>query len=248
MRLEGKVAVVTGAAQGIGAFYAAALAQEGASVSLWDVEEPAEAAARIGGKARAYRVDVTDPAVVAAAASETIANFGAIHVLVNNAALFGKLENRPFTEIPNDEWDRVMMVNVRGTMECVKAVLPHMRAQNYGKIINVGSCTIYRGTPFLLHYVASKGAVVAMTRSMARELGDDGIRVNCISPGLTASENVRTNQDYTSGYMQGALNARALKREEVPEDLTGTLVYLASPDSDFVTGQTVVVDGGAVML
>ena len=251
MRLQGKVAIVTGAAQGIGAVYAAALAAAGAAVSLWDVEEPKAAVARIaaaGGAARGSRVDVTEPRAVAAAVDETADALGAVHILVNNAALFGRLENRPFTEIPAEEWDRVMMVNVRGAMECVKAVLPHMRARKYGKIINVGSCTVYRGTPNLMHYVASKGAVVAMTRCMARELGDDGIRVNCISPGFTASESVRSNRDYTPAYSQGALNARALKREQEPDDLAGTLVYLASPDSDFVTGQTIVVDGGAVML
>ena len=251
MRLSGKVAIVTGAAQGIGAAYAEALARNGASVSLWDVEDPTGAVDRIkaaGGNASGCRVDITDPAAVAVAASATIAAFGSIEILVNNAAMFGNLENRPFTDIPGDEWDRVMRVNVRGTMECVKAVLPHMRARKYGKIVNVGSCTVYRGTPFLMHYVASKGAVVAMTRCMARELGDDGVRVNCISPGFTASESVRSNQDYTPAYSQGAVNARAIKREETPEDLIGTIIYLASSDSDFVTGQTVVVDGGAVML
>lgn len=248
MRLDGKVAIVTGAAQGIGAAYAAALAAAGASVSLWDVEEPSATTAKIGGSARACRVDVADPKLVAAAVEDTARAFGAIHILVNNAAMFGKLENRPFTDIPADEWDRVMLVNVRGTMECVKAVLPHMRAQQYGKIVNVGSCTVYRGTPFLMHYVASKGAVVAMTRCMARELGGDGIRVNCISPGFTASQSVRDNPDYTPEYSRAVTSARALKREQAPDDLTGTLVYLTSPESDFVTGQTIVVDGGAVML
>lgn len=251
MRLEGRVAIVTGAAQGIGAAYAAALVAAGAAVSIWDIEDPANgvaAATAAGGKARGSRVDILDEVAVAAAVEETLATFGKLDILVNNAALFGKLRNRSFSEIPAEEWDRVMAVNVRGTAECVKAVLPHMRSRKYGKIINVGSCTVYRGTPNLMHYVASKGAVVAMTRAMARELGDDGVRVNCLSPGFTASDNVVSNADYTSGYTQGAVNARALKREQHPDDLVGTLIYLASADSDFVTGQTIVVDGGAVML
>lgn len=250
MRLKGKAAIVTGAAQGIGAAYAKALATEGASVAVWDILDTASVVSEItgsGGAAIGAMVDITDPRAVGEAVAQAISTFNAVHVLVNNAALFGNIKAKPFTEISTEEWDRVMAVNVRGTLECVKGVLPQMQEQKYGKIINISSSTVYRGTPFLMHYVASKGAVVAMTRCMARELGNDGIRANCICPGFTESETVLANKDYTADYFSTINNSRALKREEVPADLVGTLIYLASNDSDFVTGQTIVVDGGAIM-
>jgi NAD(P)-dependent dehydrogenase (short-subunit alcohol dehydrogenase family) len=139
-----------------------------------------------------------------------------------------------------------MSVNVRGSFECVKAVLPVMRRQRYGKIVNVASGTVFKGTPMMLHYVASKGAIVTMTRSVARECGDDGIRCNCLAPGLTMSENVRSNPAWAEAIVKANIASRCIKREATPDDLLGTLVFLLSAESDFMTGQTLVVDGGSV--
>lgn len=248
--LAGRVAVVTGAAQGIGAHYARALAAAGARVTVTDVAdaEPVAAAIRAaGGEALALRTDVTDARATHAMAEETLRRFGRIDVLVTNAAVFGKLALKRFEEIDSDEWDLVMRVNVRGVFECVKAVAPTMRAQRSGSIVNIASGTAFKGTPGMLHYVTSKGAVLAMTRSLARELGDDGIRVNTMAPGLTMSENVKGNPAWQGAVSANNVASRALKRESTPEDLVGTLLYLASDASAFVTGQVVVVDGGSVM-
>ena len=249
-RLDGKVAIVTGAAQGIGASYAKALAKEGASVCVADIDDPAGTVAAInavGGQALGVNVDVSSPASVRQMIDKTVAAFGGVHILVNNAAVFGKLALKPFEEISSDEWDKVMAVNIRGVFECCKAATPQMRAQKYGKIVNIASGTIYKGTPMLLHYVTSKGAIVALTRAMARELGGSGIGVNCIAPGLTMSDNVKGNADWAEPLINGINASRAIKRDQQPEDLLGTLVFLSSPDSDFLTGQTIVVDGGSVM-
>jgi len=248
-RLNGKVAIVTGAAQGIGAVLAKALAAEGAELSICDLKTPSNVVQEIealGHKAIGFACDVTDASAVAKFATETERVFGGIHILVNNAGIFANLSRKPMNEISSQEWDLVMAVNVRGSFECAKAVLPTMRRQKYGKIINVASGTVFRGTPMLLHYVSSKGAVVAMTRAMAREVGDDGIRVNCIAPGLTMSEGVIANTYYTSAVLSDNLASRCIKRDVTPEDLTGTVVFLASADSDCMSGQTVLVDGGAV--
>ena len=249
-RLDGRAIIVTGAAQGIGASYAKALAAEGARLSLCDIEAPETTAAIIrqaGGEALAVACDVTSADAVSRLVLKTEREYGGVQVLVNNAAMFGALEPKKLDLISSDEWDRVMAVNVRGSFECVKAVLPVMRRQKYGKIINIASGTVFKGTPLLLHYVASKGAVVALTRAVARECGEDGIRCNCIAPGLTMSQAVRDNPGYVKAMVEANTASRALKREETPEDLTGALVFLASAESDFMTGQTIVVDGGSVM-
>jgi len=248
-RLTGRAAIVTGSAQGIGAAYAKALAAEGAKVSLCDVK-PTDAVVReikaSGGAAIGRICDITKPAELAALVRATEEAFGGVQILMNNAALFANITLKPFWEISSEEWDQVMTVNVRGSFECVKAVLPVMRKQNYGKIINIASGTFFKGTPMMVHYVSSKGAVVGMTRTMARELGQFGIRVNCIAPGLTLSEAVAGRTDY--GAMREAnVQTRALKREEQPEDLTGAAVFLASAESDFMTGQTMLIDGGSAM-
>jgi NAD(P)-dependent dehydrogenase (short-subunit alcohol dehydrogenase family) len=169
--------------------------------------------------------------------------FGAVHILVNNAAIMGS-SSRPLDQITTAEWDRLMAVNARGPFEFVKAVLPVMRRQQYGKIINISSGMVFKGNPFLLDYVASKGAVIAMTRAMARELGTDHIGVNCIAPGLVLTEGAKAVAGHAA---QPAIESRSFKREQTPDDLVGALIFFASPESDFITGQTVVVDGGSAM-
>jgi NAD(P)-dependent dehydrogenase (short-subunit alcohol dehydrogenase family) len=249
-RLKDKVAIVTGAAQGIGADYGRALAAEGAAVAVTDVLDPEAVCDEIvasGGRALARQTDVSDPASVAELMRACVEAFGRVDILVNNAGIFGSLALRPFEQIPSDEFDAVMRVNIRGVFECSKAAAPLMRHQKYGKIVNIASGTVFKGTPMLMHYVASKGAVVAMTRCMAREMGNDGIRVNCIAPGLTMSESVRNNPSWTESIIASNKASRALKREANPEDMLGALIFLCSPESDFITGQTIVVDGGSVM-
>ncbi len=249
-RLEGRVAIITGAAQGIGAVYAHALADEGAAVvvsDLLDAGPVAEAIRQAGGRALALKTDVTDPASAQSMVADTVKAFGAIDILVTTAALFGNLSLKPVTEIDSAEWDRVMAVNVRGVFECVKAAVPEMQKRKYGKIVNIASGTVFKGSPLLLHYVTSKGAVVAMTRCLARELGDDGIRVNTLAPGLVMSDNVIANPAWKGAIVANNIASRAIKKDLYPSDLTGTLVYLCSAESDFVTGQVVVVDGGSVM-
>jgi len=248
--LKGKVAVVTGAAQGIGAEYARGLAAAGAAVSLCDILDPKAVVEEIvgaGGKAMGKIVDITDGAAVRAFAAATQEDLGGLDVLVNNAALFAALSRKSLMEIEADEWDRVMRVNVRGAFECVKAVLPYMKAKGYGKVINVASSTVNAGQPFLLHYVTSKGAIIAMTRSMARELGKDGIRVNVVSPGFTLSEGIQNKAVYTTEVKASIAAMRSIVRDQTPADLVGTVVFLASPASDFITGQTLIVDGGMSM-
>ena len=252
-RLSGRVALVTGAAQGIGATYASALAEAGAKVCISDMLDTGKAVAAAqqagkaaGGDAIGIRCDVTDPASVKAMVDAAASKWGRVDILVNNAGIFGNLSLKPLTEISSAEFDKVMAVNVRGSFECVKAVLPHMKANGYGKIVNVASGTVFKGPPMLLHYVTSKGAVVAMTRSLARELGDSGIRVNAIAPGLVMSESVVANPSWKGAVVDTNTASRAIKREAVPEDMAGTVVFLCSSESDFISGQTLVVDGGSV--
>jgi NAD(P)-dependent dehydrogenase (short-subunit alcohol dehydrogenase family) len=248
-RLDGTAAIVTGAAQGIGATYAKALAAEGARVSLCDLDPPdtvVQAIREAGGEAIGRICDVSDSAAVEALVQVTEQAFGGVQVLVNNAAVFGRIALKPLSEIASEEWDQVMTVNTRGPFECVKAVLPVMRRQGYGKIINIASGTVFKGTPMMLHYVASKGAVIAMTRAMARELGEYGICCNALAPGLTLSDTIEGRNDY--GVLRTLnVESRSLKREETPDDLVGALLFLASHDSDFMTGQTLLVDGGSAM-
>lgn len=247
-RLDGKVAVVTGAAQGIGAAYAIGLASQGAKVVVADIADTSAVVNEInanGGSALGCKVDVTSNESLQAMVSETEAEFGPIEILINNAAIFAALELKPFTEITEDEWDFVMRVNVRGPFQCAKAIVPSMRKIGRGKIINIASGTFLRGAPMFCHYVSSKGAIVGQTRALAAELGADNVLVNCILVGLTESEGVKEHKQIGAATAP-TLAARVIKREMVPEDLLGSLYYLASSDSDFVTGQCMNVDGGAI--
>lgn len=248
--LHGRTAVVTGAAQGIGARLARGLAEAGANVVAADVLDAAPVAGQIrsgGGNAIATVTDVTDDISLAGMVAAAADAFGGIDILVNNAALFGTLQPAPFEQLDYDTWDRVMRVNVRGCMQCAKAVLPSMVARGGGSIINISSNRIYRGFPGLLHYDASKGAVAAMTKSMARELGERNIRVNAVAPGLTMSENVLA-KDGIEARNERLIRGRALGRTQHPGDLVGTVVFFASDASRLVSAQTLIVDGGGIAL
>ncbi len=247
--LDGTTVIVTGAAQGIGAAYARGLAAEGANVVASDVLDPAPLVAEIaaaGGTAIGLKSDVTDDAQVAELVSRTKSEFGRIDALINNAALFAKLKRRRFEEIDIDEFDAVMRVNIRGVWQMTRAVVPVMREQQYGKIVNIASGTVFKGTPMQLHYVTSKGAIIAMTRAVAREVGDDNICVNAIAPGLTESEGMLAEGQFEQHHIDANIAGRCIKRAEEPDDLVGTAIFLVSHDSDFITGQTLCVDGGSV--
>lgn len=248
-RLDGKVAIVTGGGRGIGVEYAKVLAAEGAKVAVTDIvdtETTVNIIKQAGGDAIGIHCDVTDPDNIKSMVAETVETYGRLDILVNNAALFADLKQGSFLDIDEAEWDRVMQINTRGVFSCSKAAVPEMKKNGYGKIINIASGTVFKGTPMLLHYVSSKGAQVAFTRALAREVGDDGITVNCIAPGLTMSEKVIDDDQWTA-VKDGNTASRAIKREQMPEDLIGALVFFSSQDSDFITGQTLVVDGGSAM-
>lgn len=203
--------------------------------------------AKAGGQAIYRRTDVSSQTSVASLVAEAVEKFSTIDILVNNAAIFASLMKKPFTEIDSAEWDQVMAVNVRGPFECAKAVAPIMIENHKGKIVNIASGTVFKGTVGALHYVSSKGAVVAMTRCLARELGPHNICVNAIAPGITMSEAIADSPVWGGKASEATVMTRAIRRDEVPADLVGALLFLASQESNFVTGQTIVVDGGAVM-
>jgi NAD(P)-dependent dehydrogenase (short-subunit alcohol dehydrogenase family) len=248
MRLRDRVAIVTGGATGLGFAYARRFLAEGARVVVADVVDPAAAAGTLGAPDRVLgvRTDVSDAAAARAMAEAAVKRFGRVDVLVNNAAVFATLAPRAFDEIPDAEWDRVMAVNVRGVWNCARAVVPAMRARGGGRIVNVASAIVAKGTALLCHYVTSKGAVVAMTRALARELGPDGITVNAVAPGYILSDGVRANPAIGEFQLEAIMRARSLKRDAYPEDVEGAVLFLASDDSAFMSGQTLVVDGGSV--
>ncbi|MTD58012.1 SDR family oxidoreductase [Amycolatopsis sp. RM579] len=251
-RLAGRVAIITGGGNGIGRAYATRMAAEGAHVVIAELDKNAgEAAAEeirnSGRSAIAVHTDVADEASTLALAEACRAQFGRIDILVNNAAIFASVQmsRTYFDEIPIPEWDSMMAVNLRGTWLCCRAVVPVMKERGYGKIINISSGTAFRGPATRIHYVTTKAGILGYTKVLAREVGQFGICVNCIAPGNTASE--EEPDPLTLELRTGAVSNRALKRVEVPEDLTGAAVFFASADSDFITGQTLVVDGGATM-
>jgi len=232
--LDGKVAIVTGGAQGIGAAIAGGLEAEGAAVVIADLNPPA------GG----IRVDVASEDDVARMVEETLERHDRVDILVNNAGLYASLEMRAFTEIPLAEWNLVLEVNVASMFLTCRAVVPVMRDQGGGKIVNISSGTPFRGVPFLLHYVTSKGAIVAFTRALAKELGKESIHVNCVAPGFTMSDGVKSHPEVIEKLRDVSIASRTLQRDQVPEDVVGAVVFLCTPAADFITGQTMVIDGG----
>jgi len=246
-RLQDRVAIVTGGGHGIGRAYARRLAEEGAAVVIAELDGPAaeRVAAEVGGLALA--TDVADKASVERMAQGALDRFGRIDVLVNNAAIFATvpMSRAPFDEIDPAEWDRMMAVNLRGTWLACRAVVPQMRKQRYGKIINISSSTAIKGSASRIHYVTTKAGIIGFTRTLAMEVGKDNICVNCIAPGSTLSE--ENADEALVKYRQAAAATRALQRMERPEDLVGAVAFFASSDSDFITGQTLVVDGGACL-
>jgi 3-oxoacyl-[acyl-carrier protein] reductase len=250
MKLKDKVAIVTGGAGGLGKVFALRLYEEGCKVVMADLKETedlCQAMDKRGAEALALRTDVANEESTKEMAQKTVERFGRIDILLNNAALTTStgITRKPFYEISALEWDQVMAVNQKGVFFCCKAVYPQMKKQGKGKIINVASGTFFNGLPYYIHYVTSKGGIIGFTRALAREVGDDGICVNAISPGYTLTDALRKRSQYTKEFEKTMVDKRCFKREASPEDLTGTVVFLASDDSDFITGQTIVVDGGS---
>ena len=243
---EGRVVIVTGGAHGIGKSYCHGFANAGAHVVVADVDE--EAANRVAQdvKGLAVQVEVSDEASAEAMAKAAKDRYGQIDILVNNAGLFTAiLPMKPWTEISVEEWDRVMAVNVRGYMLCARAVFPYMKERGWGRIINIGSNTSLSGVPGFLHYVTSKGAIMAFTRALAREMGETGITVNTITPGLVSTEGVKKH--YSEEMLESRVIARCIKRQQMPQDLVGAVMFLSSEGAGFITGQILNVDGGQIM-
>jgi NAD(P)-dependent dehydrogenase (short-subunit alcohol dehydrogenase family) len=243
MRLAGRVAIVTGGAQGIGRAIAERLHEEGATVVIADLQGHEAAAAELDGLG--LRVDVSQEADTSALAETVLQRYGRIDALVNNAGIYSSLVPKPFEEIDVAEWRRVYDVNVLGMFLATRAVVPAMRAAGYGRIVNIASGTPYKGVPFLLHYVTSKGAVIAMTRAVAKEVGADGILVNTVSPGFTMSDGVLANPVQVEKLQEISRGARLVQRDQYPSDIVGAVAFFCAPDADFITGQSLVVDGGA---
>ena len=249
MRLKSKVAIVTGAGTGIGQAIAERLAGEGAAVVVADIrgaDKVARGLSSQGAQALACETDVSSEAAVAAMVERTVAEWGRVDVLVNNAAIAATLKLTPFEELTVSEWQRVLAVNTLGPFLCVRAVAPHMRRQRSGRIVNITSGRAITGAPYMLHYVASKGALMSMTRSLAHELGGDFVTVNAVSPGYTLSEGNLANQAFAEKHRAAAIESRALPRDAYPQDIVGAVAFLASDDAAFISGQILAVDGGSV--
>ncbi len=248
--LSGRTVIVTGGGKGIGKVYAEEFAKVGARVVAADIDAEAAKAvagalAEAGCEALGLGVDIVDEEATAAMAQATLDRFGAIDVLINNASLMSVLPRRSWLEIPVEEWDRVMAVNLRGMFLCCRAVFPAMKSRGHGKIVNISSSRIWEGAPNRLHYTTSKAGVIGFTRALSREVGEFGITVNALTPGITQSE---TQVASSSGnYLASRIAGRAIERVQVPDDLVGAVMFLSSTASDFMTGQTINVDGGKSM-
>ena len=252
MKLKDKVAIITGGGQGIGREYALRFCKEGAKVviaeiNLENAKKVEKEIVEMGGEALAIKTDVSSENDTQAMAQKTVEKFGKIDILINNAAIYFGLENKPIENISVDEWDRSFAVNVRGAWLCIKAVLPYMKDEGSGRIINISSGTWYMGIPMLLHYGTTKAGIIGLTRCAAREVGGFGINVNAITPGFTTTEASLTMKGTPPGIFEVIAGQTALGRNENAEDLVGTAVFLASDDSAFITGQSIVVDGGWVL-
>jgi len=246
-QLEGKVAIVTGAAQGSGRAIARHLGREGANVVIADILDGGEAVAelRAAGIGALYvRTDVTSEDGTAQMAREAAAAFGGIDCLINNAALYGALERKPWDEVTPDEWQRALAVNVMGCAIAAKAAVPFMRRRGGGRIVNIASSVVFTAPPHLIHYTATKAAVIGLTRSLAREVGPHKITVNAVSPGLMHTP--ATMDKISDEYLKHALSRRILGREMFPADIVGAIAFLCSPAAEFITGQNLVIDGGVV--
>jgi len=241
--LDGKVAIVTGGSQGIGRAIADRLARAGARLVIADLKGADEAAAAYDDGV-GLTVDVSSEDDVARMAADTVERCGQIDILVNNAGLYAQLAMRPFDQIPVDEWRTVMDVNVLSMFLTCRAVVPHMRERGGGRIVNISSGTPFRGVPFVLHYVTSKGAIVALTRALAKELGNDEILVNCVAPGFTMSAGVQEHPEVIEALRDVSIASRTIKRDLMPEDISGAVAFLCGPEANFLTGQTMVIDGG----
>ncbi len=246
MRLKDKVAIVTGAGRGLGQMFSIALAKEGAKIVATDVinlENTVKEIEALGGMAKGLQADVTNEAETVKLAEDTVKAFGRIDILVNCAAIYYGLRRKPFYEIDPREWDKVMTVNVKGTWLCVRAVFPYMKQQGKGKIVNLSSETFFTGSHGFVHYVTSKGGVIGLTRALAIELGPYHININALAPGFTDTEASRTIADVT----KYDVSRTPLTRLEQPHDLIGAAIFFASDESDFITGQTLLVNGGRAM-
>jgi NAD(P)-dependent dehydrogenase (short-subunit alcohol dehydrogenase family) len=247
--LMGRTAIVTGAATGIGLAIARRLASDGASVVLadvLDVEVAARALREDGLKATGVKADVTDADAVEALVAATLNEFGRIDILVNNAAISGSLRQTAIEDMALEDWRKILDVNATGVFLCCRAVARPMKAQGSGCIVNLASGTAFKGTPFILHYVASKGAVISMTRALARELGERSITVNAVAPGYTLTETQMENDEFRASQRDIAVAGRALKRDAFASDIVGAVSFLAGEDARFITGQILAVDGGSV--
>ena len=247
MRLKDKVCIITGAGQGIGKYYAHRLAEEGARIVVAESNEStgkvvADEINEKGHEAIFIRTDVSDEQSTQGMANSTVEKYGRIDILINNAAIFASLGFKPFDQIPIEEWDRVMAVNLRGLWLCCMAVVPYMKKQKKGKIINTSSSAWDMGRPLYLHYITSKAGIVGFTRGLAKEVGEWNINVNCVSYAGVITEIDRDS--FTPEAQKWVMSQQCIKRSGVPQELVGTIIFLASEDSDFLTGQNIHPNGG----